>query len=78
MLFKEMIYVYSEDHKKLINALCGQNAELELELSLFKARSIVVLIHCCVCQKHTLVTRSVSDLAIRHHPQSHPHNTPTV
>jgi hypothetical protein len=28
MLFKELIAVYSENHTKLINTLCGQNAEL--------------------------------------------------
>jgi hypothetical protein len=28
MLFKEIIAVYSENHAKHINTLCGQNAEL--------------------------------------------------
>jgi hypothetical protein len=28
MLFREIITVYSENHMKLINALCKQNAEL--------------------------------------------------
>jgi hypothetical protein len=28
MLFKEIIAVYSENHMKLINTLCGQNADL--------------------------------------------------
>jgi hypothetical protein len=28
MLFKEIIAVYSENHMKPINTLCGQNAEL--------------------------------------------------
>jgi hypothetical protein len=28
MLFKEIIAVYSENRKKLMNALCRQNAEL--------------------------------------------------
>jgi hypothetical protein len=27
-LFKEIIAVYPEDHRKPINTLCGQNAEL--------------------------------------------------
>jgi hypothetical protein len=27
MLFREIIAVYCENHKKHINALCGQNAE---------------------------------------------------
>jgi hypothetical protein len=28
MLFKEIITVYSENHMKPINTLCGQNVEL--------------------------------------------------
>jgi hypothetical protein len=28
MVFKEIIVVYSENHMKLINTLCGQKAEL--------------------------------------------------
>jgi hypothetical protein len=28
MLFKEIIAVYSENHKKPINTVCGKNAEL--------------------------------------------------
>jgi len=28
MLFREIIAVYSEIHRKLINTLCGQNVEL--------------------------------------------------
>jgi hypothetical protein len=28
MLFREIIAVYSEDHTKHVNALCGQNVEL--------------------------------------------------
>jgi hypothetical protein len=28
-LFKEIIAVYSENHKKPINALCGQNAVIQ-------------------------------------------------
>jgi hypothetical protein len=28
MLFEEIIVVYSENHMKPINTLCGQNAEL--------------------------------------------------
>jgi hypothetical protein len=28
MLFKEIIAVYSENHTKPLNTLCGQNAEL--------------------------------------------------
>jgi hypothetical protein len=29
MLFKEIITVYSENHTKHINTLCGQNAKLQ-------------------------------------------------
>jgi hypothetical protein len=28
MFFKEIIAVYSENHKKLISTFCGQNADL--------------------------------------------------
>jgi hypothetical protein len=28
MLFREIIVVYSDDHAKHVNALCGQNAKL--------------------------------------------------
>jgi hypothetical protein len=28
MMFREIIAVYSENHMKLINPICGQNAEL--------------------------------------------------
>jgi hypothetical protein len=30
MLFREKIAVYSENHTKLINAICGQNADLPI------------------------------------------------
>jgi hypothetical protein len=30
MLFREKIAVYSENHMKPINTLCGQNAELQI------------------------------------------------
>jgi hypothetical protein len=31
MVFKEIVAVYSENHKKLINTLCGQNTEFAFE-----------------------------------------------